>query len=86
MARMVVFLIKKAVDYSASPDILFFLEKIYMGIKKFKAGQSVVDKWYPEWGNGVVYLVKKEKVIVSFLNKTSTYNKQNIEFLGTIKS
>jgi hypothetical protein len=46
-----------------------------------RVGQRVADRWFLEWGVGVVERVLKTRVKIRFPSETRTYDLAHLQFL-----
>ena len=49
-----------------------------------KKGMKVSDRWYPDWGIGVVYDLTKTGVLITFGTKEIAYDKAHVQFLQKV--
>ena len=42
--------------------------------KNYKVGMSVYDRWYQEWGMGIITKVLKTRVYINFSGKSVRYD------------
>jgi hypothetical protein len=55
--------------------------------KEIKINQKVFDRWFIEWGYGIVKEIKKTRVIINFFNKGKiSFDNAHLQFLETNKS
>ena len=52
-----------------------------MKFADLKVGQKVHDRWFMHWGDGVVKDVLKTRVIVSYPEGDTVYDKGHVQFL-----
>jgi hypothetical protein len=52
-----------------------------MKLQQMKRGRRVVDRWWPEWGTGVVKKVLKTRVRIDFAGTLRTYDLAHLQFL-----
>lgn len=53
-----------------------------MKITEAKLKQKVEDRWWPDWGFGVITKVLKTRIVVEFKYRTLTYDKDHLQFLN----
>ena len=53
-----------------------------MKISNLKLKHNVADRWYPEWGVGVVTKLLKTRAVISYPDRTLTYDSSHTQFLS----
>jgi hypothetical protein len=54
-----------------------------MKFKDLKVGMQVMDRWYPDWGVGIVTKVLKTVVYIDFtIRGLEKYDKSHVFFIG----
>lgn len=52
-----------------------------MKFNQIKIGTKVIDRWWPNWGTGVVKDIVNTTIIIQFPNKDLAYDKAHVQFL-----
>jgi len=65
----------------ALDNVIYSCYTNYMKFEDIKVGQTVSDRWFPEWGIGRVTIVLKTRVIISYPNRSEIYDKGHVQFL-----
>lgn len=49
-------------------------------------GDIVTDRWWPEWGNGIVTVRKKSRLTVLFSGGAKKYDAAHFQFLDVVRT
>ena len=61
---------------SVMPHKNFFMKK-----EEVEKGKKVSDRWYPDWGTGIITKVMKTRFVVSFGGTKLRYDYPHAQFL-----
>jgi len=53
-----------------------------MKFSELEVGMKVVDRWFSRWGEGRVTKLLKTRVVISFDDGDTTYDKGHVQFLS----